>query len=112
MSDIAVDGATPENVGRLGGAQPPVVRENEQFVRAMIENMEPDPDENMRPGRGRPRILPVCTITAISGKEETQGAFPRTFQCGSVPGVLSIWAVFSPRARASGARQCPWEDWR
>ena len=55
------------------------MREIEQFVRAMIENVEPDPDENMRPGRGRPQILPVCTIMAISGKEETPGTFPAPF---------------------------------
>ena len=89
MSDIAVDGATPENEGRLGGAHPPVVREIEQFVRAMIENMEPDPGENPRPGRGRLPILPGCTMTAIS-----------------------IWAVFSLRARASGARRFPSAGWR
>ena len=66
MRDIAVEGATSENEGRLSGAHPPVVREIEQFVRAMIEKKEPVPDENTRPG-GRPRILPVCTFTAISG---------------------------------------------
>lgn len=62
MDAIDTDGLAPRDNARVEGADVPVVGSNEAFVRAMIEDLEPDFAENARAGPGRPRILPSLAL--------------------------------------------------